>query len=106
MRTTSNEIEIDKITISLFDPFTWDLIKTPVRGSKCQHGQCFDLKTFISFMSTARNRTWKCPICGKDARKFMVDSQQMELIKRVQESNSVPSEIAFMKDGKIVIKKD
>lgn len=36
----------------------------------------------------------------------MIDSQQMDLIKRVQESNSIPSEIAFMKDGKIVLKKD
>lgn len=106
MRTTSNDIEIDKIVINLYDPFTWDVIHTPVRGSRCLHGQCFDLKTFISFMSTARNRTWKCPVCGKDARKFMVDSQQSELIKRVQETSSVPSEITFMKDGTIVLKVD
>ena len=83
MRTSENDIEIDKIIVSLFDPFTWDLIKTPVRGHKCHHGQCFDLKIFISFMMTTRNRTWKCPVCGKDARKFMIDSQQCELIKQV-----------------------
>ena len=106
MKTSSNDIEIDKIIINLYDPFTWDVIKTPVRGYKCVHGQCFDLKTFISFMSTARNRTWKCPVCGKDTRKFMIDTQQLELIKRVKESNSVPSEVAFMKDGTVVLKVD
>jgi hypothetical protein len=106
MRTTYNEIEIDKIIINLYDPFTWDVIKTPVRGYKCVHGQCFDLRTFISFMSTARNRTWKCPVCSKDTRKFMIDSQQQDLIKRVHETNSVPSEVAFMRDGTIVLKVD
>jgi len=98
-------VEIDKIAISLLDPYTWDVIKTPVRGQKCQHGQCFDLKTFISFMSTARNRTWKCPVCLKDAKRFMIDVRQQELIKTGHEKNlPVPSEVAFMKDGTIVTK--
>lgn len=83
MKISENDIEIDKIMINLNDPFTWDLIKTPARGYKCHHGQCFDLKIFISFMMTTRNRTWKCPVCGKDARKFMIDTQQSELIKQV-----------------------
>ena len=90
--------------MSLFDPYTWDLINTPARGNRCKHGQCFDLKTFIAFMFTARNRNWKCPICSKDARKFMVDEEQKAVIRRVQESNSVPSEVSFMKNGTIVLK--
>lgn len=36
----------------------------------------------------------------------MIDTQQQELIKRVQETNSIPSEVAFMKDGTIVLKVD
>ena len=83
MKTSENDIEIDKIQINLYDPYTWDLIKTPVRGHKCNHVQCFDLKVFISFMMATRNRTWKCPLCGKDARKFMIDNQQLELINQV-----------------------
>ena len=63
----------------------------PVRGNKCQHGQCFDLRTFISFMMAARNRSWKCPVCNKDARKFMVDRQQLDIIKRVMDSNAIPT---------------
>lgn len=106
MRSSENDVEIDKIMVSLKDPFTWELISTPVRGHKCQHGQCFDLKTFISFMSTARNRTWKCPVCNRDARKFMLDSNQFDLIKRIKETNSMPSEVTFMKDGSIVLKID
>ena len=81
MKTKEDEVEIDKITIRLTDPFSWDFIKTPVRGHKCNHAQCFDLKTFISLMFSAKNRTWKCPLCTKDARKFMLDNEQMDLIK-------------------------
>jgi hypothetical protein len=55
-------------------------------------------------MSTARNRTWKCPVCLKDARKFTIDSQQQELIKRVAETNTIPNEICFMKNGTIMLK--
>ena len=55
-------------------------------------------------MSTARNRTWKCPVCNKDARKFMIDSQQLDLIKRIDTHQAIPTEITFMKDGTIVIK--
>ena len=65
MNTSEKEIEINKISVSIFDPYTWDLIHMPVRGNRCQHGQCFDLKTFLSFMLAARNRNWKCPVCNK-----------------------------------------
>lgn len=99
MRTGEKDVEIDKISVSIRDPFTWDLIKTPVRGYKCLHGQCFDLNTFISFMFTARNRTWKCPVCNKDARKFMIDSEQQNIIKRIESNSAIPSEISFMKNG-------
>lgn len=47
------------------DPFTWNLIDIPVRGIKCAHGQCFDLKTFLSFMNVQKVRQWKCPVCNK-----------------------------------------
>jgi hypothetical protein len=52
------------------DPFTWNIIDMPVRGTKCVHGQCFDLKTFLSFMNVQRVRQWKCPVCNKDCRTF------------------------------------
>jgi hypothetical protein len=104
MKTTEKEVEINKISVSIYDPYTWDLIKMPVRGNKCHHGQCFDLRTFISFMMAARNRSWKCPVCNRDARKFMVDRQQLDIIKRVMDSNSIPTEITFMKEGNIVLK--
>lgn len=106
MKTNENEVEIDKITVSLKDPYTWERIRTPARGHRCHHGQCFDLHTFIAFMFSARNRSWKCPVCNKDARKFMIDSQQQEIIKRVTENGTEPSEVAFMKDGTIVLKSD
>jgi ubiquitin C-terminal hydrolase len=59
------------------DPYTWNIIDLPVRGTKCVHRQCFDLKTFLSFMNVQRVRQWKCPVCGKDCRNFEVDIEQI-----------------------------
>jgi len=63
------------------DPIFWNLIDIPVRGQKCVHGQCFDLKMFLSLMNTQRIRQWKCPVCSKECRSFSVDIQQIEGIK-------------------------
>ena len=71
---------IEQIKVNLVDPYTWNLIQTPARGNKCNHGQCFDLKTFIAFMNVQRNRNWRCPICMKECRKFCVDQEQMGVI--------------------------
>jgi hypothetical protein len=59
------------------DPYTWNIIDIPARGTKCVHGQCFDLKTFLSFMNVQRVRQWKCPVCNKDCRSLEVDIQQL-----------------------------
>jgi hypothetical protein len=62
---SDSEIEIEKVVCNLFDPFTHSLINTPVRGNKCLHGQCFDLRTFLALMYATKVRQWKCPICSK-----------------------------------------
>lgn len=36
----------------------------------------------------------------------MIDSQQLDLIKQIEEGRPIPSEITFMKNGKIVLKID
>lgn len=70
------------------DPFTWNLIDIPARGRKCIHGQCFDLKTFLSFMNVQKVRQWKCPVCNKECRNFHVDTQQAEVIREFKKRES------------------
>lgn len=67
------------------------MIDTPVRGINCNHGQCFDLNTYINFMYNMQNRNWKCPICNKEAKQFYVDGQFVELIKKSKREKIIPS---------------
>lgn len=55
-------------------------MRVPVRGMNCQHGQCFDLRTFLALMSTLRRGAWRCPICSRDARKLVRDEWMANLI--------------------------
>jgi len=99
-----NEISLEREIFSVFDPFSGKLINTPVRGLKCRHGQCFDLKTYLTFMAGLPNRNWKCPVCSREAKTFLVDSIQMDLISRFMESQIVPCLVIVLKDGSIVLK--
>jgi hypothetical protein len=75
------ELQVDHLAISCFDPFSRELIETPVRGRQCLHFNCFDLQTFLTFQSHSRDRNWRCPICGLDARNLIVDKFQLRLIE-------------------------
>ena len=55
-------------------------------------------------MLTARNRTWKCPVCNKDSRKFVIDSEQQDLVNKYSDGTNIPSEITFLKNGTLQIK--
>jgi hypothetical protein len=85
----------DEMAISLSDPFSSRLCKTPVRGECCRHLDAFDLETWLQTRPTKRQcfhqvedakscircdkhgpmwqepsqvDVWKCPICSADAR--------------------------------------
>ncbi|KAJ5751841.1 transcriptional regulator family: Zinc finger MIZ-type [Penicillium odoratum] len=63
----------NNLTVSLIDPFTAQVFRTPARSSLCEHQECFDLETFIKTRKsvsglTAMNDNWRCPICNSDAR--------------------------------------
>lgn len=62
------------ILLDLTDPYTSRIFNIPVRGRTCRHNQCFDLDVFLQTRSRklpnhpAAAESFKCPICGADAR--------------------------------------
>jgi hypothetical protein len=58
-------ISSNQETISLRDPLNQSRIVIAVKGSKCIHRQCFDLKTFLEY--SFNNNYWNCPVCDKNA---------------------------------------
>lgn len=69
-------VENDALCVSVADPFSFSLFTVPVRGIHCKHLDCFDLETWLETRpkkSKAAGEpclpdSWKCPICGLDAR--------------------------------------
>lgn len=50
----------DRTTLKLVCPLSGGLLKTPVRGVKCRHIDCFDLESFRQSASL----DWRCPMVG------------------------------------------
>jgi len=62
---SDDEVVSHKVTLQLKDPVSLTRIKTPVRGSKCDHVQCFDAANYIKFQRMGRNAKFQCFICRK-----------------------------------------
>ena len=95
------DIEVESIPITIFDPFSREVMEIPVRGSKCRHLQCFDLLIFLKLTQVSESRSWKCPYCGYDSRKLIIDKYQLQLIEDVKKKDSLPKRIVFFRDGTI-----
>ncbi|CAK9006680.1 E3 SUMO-protein ligase pli1 (E3 SUMO-protein transferase plil) [Durusdinium trenchii] len=62
-------------SISLTDPFTLQLIESPVRGRDCEHVEAFDKRSFLDFNDLMEQnrwcrltKRWKCPFCDRHIR--------------------------------------
>ena len=85
------------IVLDLTDPFTSRIFNIPVRGRTCRHNQCFDLDVFLQTRGRktpnhpAAPESFKCPICGADARPqslvmdlfFLKIRTELQVINRV-----------------------
>jgi len=61
-----DEIQVGESRVSLRCPLTIKRISTPVRGVRCHHPQCFDLKGYLEFCCQTGN--WQCPVCSNSCR--------------------------------------
>jgi len=96
-------LEVSKLTYTLLDPFSWNVIKLPVRGIHCRHAQCFDMGTYISLQLGNRTRYWKCPLCKKSTLILSQDEQQDAILERIKNSEMLPKEIVYYKSGMIEV---
>lgn len=81
-------------------PLTHQRIHTPVRGEKCAHLQCFDLKAYLEINRSiaAFNKRWTCPVCAIMAKPadMFVDMYMLHILKKTEEDDD---EILFSQDG-------
>lgn len=82
-------------------PITFSRIRTPVRGVKCRHVQCFDLSGFITsnWRMGAFNNRWGCPVCDLPLRPpgdLFIDMYHMRVLS---ETGDDAEEVTFDQAG-------
>lgn len=70
--------------ISLKDILTLKRIEIASKSSKCNHRQCFDLKSYLEY--SHQSKLWNCPICEGhcDYQSLIIDQKMNEIIKNVK----------------------
>jgi zinc finger MIZ domain-containing protein len=101
---------VGDLTINLADPFMARIFEIPVRGSGCLHRECFDLQTFLNTRNSKPKMpqqpsmvdVWRCPLCGKDARPYslQVDDLLVSVRECLARSNELHTKaIVISADG-------
>uniref|UniRef100_A0A7S1DLR9 SP-RING-type domain-containing protein n=2 Tax=Hemiselmis andersenii TaxID=464988 RepID=A0A7S1DLR9_HEMAN len=92
-----DDIACDEVEVSLRCPFGFVRIKTPARGRDCNHIQCFDLQTWLSYCS--KYGSSKCFNCSKSIPVGLL--RTCPLISDVLQAVSDDAEkVTITKDGK------
>ncbi|PRP82118.1 hypothetical protein PROFUN_10326 [Planoprotostelium fungivorum] len=98
---SSQEEEIQQISskISLLDPLSKSIIKTPTRAKTCHHLQCFELDSFIRM--NERTPKWQCPNCYKtaDYNDLEVDNYFADILEACGKMNADIEDIEMSPDG-------
>ncbi|PHH73742.1 hypothetical protein CDD82_5300 [Ophiocordyceps australis] len=104
-------VQNNSLCVSITDPFSFDMIETPVRGVDCKHLECFDLENWLQTRPQKQSKTgnepctvdcWKCPICGLDARpvSLRVNDFLIDVRRNIKDNKSVcVKKIEIVADG-------
>jgi len=72
-------------TVKSICPVSESRMKTPARGLKCLHIQCFDLSAYLlrNLGMDGFNQRWHCPVCKIDLkpRDLFIDTYMMQTLK-------------------------
>ena len=74
----TDTVVIDSVRIPLKCPLSFEMIRTPARGSACQHFECFDLHAFIELQTSSSK--WKCPVCALTCKELVVDKFLLKVL--------------------------
>ena len=84
------EVVTGHVAISVLDPFSSNLIGTPVRCLGCKHYECFDLDIFLQTRSGSPTQPdlFRCPICDGDARpqSLVMDDWFVDVLRKIKDT--------------------
>ncbi|KAL0488001.1 zinc finger MIZ domain-containing protein [Acrasis kona] len=86
---SDQDVSVLSAVSSNIDPISQDEIEIPCRGLRCEHAQCFDLKSFLEMNS--RIYKFLCPVCSEVALfDDLRVSSKYKKRKELEDQNEVP----------------
>jgi hypothetical protein len=97
----SDDVACMEDELSLRCKISMARIRTPVKGLKCRHLQCFDLDTFLEF--ARRHSHWLCPNCDQPlcASDLRVDALFEQ--RRIGRLATAAQNLALGRSGRVTI---
>jgi hypothetical protein len=99
--SSSSEVSASLCRTLLKCPLTRFLPDLPVRGSLCQHIQCFDLKPYLIVQEKTKTNRWRCPLCSCRVLDMLVDKYMQAVIEEAAEAGADTAE--FYSDGRYAL---
>lgn len=98
--TDPDGLTVSSMKVSLRCPLALTRIRTPVKGKRCQHVQCFDLQNFLEY--SRRSSKFDCPVCNKSTAypPMLVISPYIE---HALEKYKDCDEVEIFQDGSMVL---
>eukprot|EP00359_Climacostomum_virens_P002310 CAMPEP_0204914694 /NCGR_PEP_ID=MMETSP1397-20131031/12596_1 /ASSEMBLY_ACC=CAM_ASM_000891 /TAXON_ID=49980 /ORGANISM="Climacostomum Climacostomum virens, Strain Stock W-24" /LENGTH=277 /DNA_ID=CAMNT_0052086399 /DNA_START=447 /DNA_END=1277 /DNA_ORIENTATION=+ len=75
------EVKSESVRVSLRCPYSKMLLSNPVKGTSCNHAQCFSLEPYVYMQKISRVNRWKCPVCKKLAIALGLDELFLEIMR-------------------------
>jgi hypothetical protein len=90
------------LSVSLLCPFDCELLRTPARGSLCDHIQCFSLENMLHLMQKVIPRKWRCPICKVLCFNILIDAYQLAIVNIIRCNSLQIDKVHFDLDGHLL----
>jgi len=83
--TTSTTPADITLTFSLLCSMSMTAMSTPVRGKKCRHMQCFDLRNYLHTNATVSGGRWRCGVCEDfvPVDDLVVDGMMVNMLEEI-----------------------
>lgn len=85
----TTDLATETLQLSLLCPLTHLKPDIPVRGTRCSHLQCFDLRSFVTLQETPKVNRWKCPVCKEHCARLVRDLYLESILQVSGESDMV-----------------
>lgn len=96
--------------VPIVDPLSMCRIEKPVRGSNCEHIECFDHDTFMHFNKVQQkagsrlSKRWLCPICSKFAHpETLAVAKEFEDVLEAAKDLPDVTHVNALPDGRLAI---